>query len=454
MRFKPHRYQLMAKNWIMDHSKSGLFLPMGMGKTSITLTAIDDLMYDRFEITRALIIAPVRVAETTWPDEIMKWDHTKHLTFSRILGTRKQRLDAINKKADIYLINRENVSWLVDHWQSDWPYDLVVIDELSGFKNPQAKRFKALRKVMPLVERFVGLTGTPAPKGLPDLWAQIYLMDQGERLGHTLSIFRSRYLEPGRRNGYIVYEWLLQPNAKRRIYDAISDICMSLKSEDWLQLPDCQYIKHEVSLSEKVMKQYHRFKREKILQICDDGVITAANAGVVTNKLLQFTAGAIYDENKNVQEIHTAKLEALEDLIEAANGNPVIVFYYFRHDYDRIRSRFTDLNVGTIEEQQDVANWNDGQIDILLLHPASAGHGLNLQSGGSIIIWYTLPNWNLELYLQANARLHRQGQKEVVRIYHLLAKGTVDEDMMIALENKEINQQALIDALKNRGGAT
>lgn len=448
MRYSPHEYQMKAQRWVLDHPKSGLFLPMGMGKTVITLTALTDLLYDQFCIDKVLIIAPIRVAQTTWPDEIEKWEHTKHMTYSRILGSREQRIRAIKKKADIYLINRENVAWLVDYWRSDWPYDMVVIDELSCFKNPKSKRFKALKKVMPLVDRFIGLTGTPAPKGLPDLWPQVYLMDQGQRLGKTLTTFRSRYLIPGKRNGPVIYEWLLQEGAKRRIYDAISDICMSLKAEDWLKLPECRYITHEVRLRAQMMTAYHRFKREKILQICEDGVITAANAGVVTNKLLQFTAGAVYDENHNVQRLHEAKLDALEDLIEAANGNPVMVFYYFKHDYDRILERFAGMNIRTIEDQQDVKDWNDGKIDMLLVHPASVGHGLNLQQGGNIIIWYTLPNWNLELYQQANARLYRQGQKNAVTIYHLIAKGTVDEDMMRSLENKDVSQRALIDALK------
>lgn len=448
MRYMPHEYQIKAYDWIINKKKSGLFLPMGMGKTSITLTAIEDLMYDMFQVKKVLIIAPIRVAQTTWPDEIEKWDHTRHLTYSRVLGSKEQRMKALEEKADIYLINRENVSWLVEQVDHDWPFDMVVIDELSSFKNPKAKRFKALRKVIPLVDRFIGLTGTPAPKGLPDLWPQVYLMDQGKRLGRTLTSFRSRFLIPGRRNGNVIYEWLLQDGAKRRIYDAIGDICMSLKAEDWLKLPECQYINHEVILDEQTMAAYHRFKREKILQICEDGVITAANAGVVMNKLLQFTAGAVYDENHAVQEIHQVKLNALEDLLEAANGNPLMVFYYFKHDRDRIIDYFPNVEIRAIESQQDVKDWNDGKIEMLLVHPASVGHGLNLQQGGNIIIWYTLPNWNLELYLQANARLHRQGQQNTVMIYHLIAKGTVDEDMIRSLEQKDISQKTLIEALK------
>lgn len=448
MKYQPHEYQLKAEQWILEHDKCGLFLPMGMGKTSITLTAISDLMYDYFRVHKVLIIAPIRVADATWPAEINKWDHTKGLTYAKILGDRKQRLVGLAQDADVYLINRENVQWLVEQCGSRWPYDMVVIDELSSFKNPKAKRFKAMKRVLSKVKYFVGLTGTPAPKGLPDLWPQVYLMDQGQRLGKALTVFRSRYLIPGKSNGHMVYEWLLQDGAKRRIYDAIGDICMSLEAEDWLQLPECRYINHEVVLTDKVMQQYRRFKQNKIIELCPDGVITAANAGVVINKLLQFTAGAVYDENHVEQYLHEEKLNALEDLLEAANGNPVMVFYYFKFDFDRIRQRFPGLNIRTIESEQDVADWNDGKIDMLLVHPASVGHGLNLQQGGNIIIWYTLPNWNLELYLQANARLHRQGQIKTVRIYHLIAKGTVDEDMIRSLEQKDVSQKALIEALK------
>lgn len=453
MNFKPHPYQLAAKQWVIEKNKCGLFLPMGLGKTVITLTAINELMYDRYEVSKVLIIAPIRVAKSTWPNEIAKWRHTERLSFSVIIGDVKNRIKALQKEADIYLINRENVAWLVEYWRSDWPYDMVVIDELSCFKSPQAKRFKALRKVMPLVNRFVGLTGTPTPKGLSDLWSQVYLMDAGKRLGKTLSVFRSRYLTPGRRNGYVIYEWDLQPDAKRRITEAISDICMSLKTEDWLELPPCSYIKHMVSLSLKSMGQYKRFEREKILEISKDGVITGANAGVVSNKLLQFAGGAVYDEQHNVQVMHDIKLEALEDLMETANGEPVMVFYYFKHEYERIIERFQDMYViSAIENAEDEKRWNDGKIDMLLVHPASVGHGLNLQHGGSVIVWYTLPNWNLELYQQANARLHRQGQKQPVRIYHIIAERTIDEDVMASLENKNVTQKSLIEALKAKIG--
>lgn len=449
MNFEPHAYQRAAIEWIIKKEKCGLFLPMGLGKTVTTLSAINELMYDAFEISKVLVIAPIRVAQSTWPDEISKWAHTKSLTYALILGDKQKRIQALQENVDIYMINRENVPWLVEYWQDDWPYDMVVIDELSSFKSPQSKRFKALRRVMPLVERFVGLTGTPTPKGLPDLWSQVYLMDQGKRLGKTLTIFRQRYLIPGRRNGHVVYDWELQPDAKRRITTAISDICMSLKTEDWLSLPKCRYLEHRVTLSQKTMEQYKHFEREKILELGKNEVITGANAGVVCGKLLQFTSGAVYDESHEAQLIHDTKINALEDLMESANKEPVMVFYYFKHDRDRILEKFKEqYNIRSIDDAKDVKDWNDGSIDMLLVHPASVGHGLNLQHGGSIIVWFTLPNWNLELYQQANARLYRQGQKNAVRIYHIIAEGTIDEDVMRSLDKKDTTQKNLIESLK------
>lgn len=447
MNFKPHPYQQDAINWILDKPKCGLFLPMGKGKTSITLTAILSLMYEHYEVSRVLIIAPIRVAQSTWPAEIHKWSHTQDLRYSVAVGSASERQQAISAEADVFLINRENVDWLVENYGREWKWDMVVIDELSSFKNPQSKRFKALRKVIPLVDRFVGLTGTPMPKGFPDLWSQVYLMDQGKRLGKTLKQFQQNYLIPGQRNGYVVYNWTLQEGAEEQIYERIGDICMSLKPSREHQA-ECIFLNHEIQLSSKVMEQYKRFKREKIVELKENGVITAANAGVVTNKLLQFTAGAIYDEEHNVIDIHEAKLDALEDLMLSANGEPVIVYYYFKHDYDRIYARFSrDYVISSIDGAKDVERWNKGEIDMLLVHPASVGHGLNLQDGGSIEIWYTLPNWNLELYLQANARLDRQGQKNTVRIYHIIAKGTIDVEMQASLESKNITQSALLAAL-------
>ncbi|MCI9523570.1 MAG: DEAD/DEAH box helicase [Erysipelotrichaceae bacterium] len=448
MNFEPHTYQEAAIDWIVEKTHCGLFLPMGMGKTVTTLSAIYELMYDAFEVSKVLVIAPIRVAQSTWPDEIIKWEHTKSLTYALILGNKQKRIQALQENVDIYMINRENVPWLVEYWQDDWPYDMIVIDELSSFKSPQSKRFKALRKVMPLVERFVGLTGTPTPKGLPDLWSQVYLMDQGKRLGKTLTVFRQRYLTPGRRNGHVVYEWELQPDAKQRITTAISDICMSLKMEDWLKLPECSYIERRIKLAKETMGKYKQFERQKILELGED-VITGANAGVICGKLLQFTSGAVYGETHEVSFIHDAKLDALEDLMESANGEPVMVFYYFKHDSERIRKRFSErYNIASIEDSTDIKAWNEGKIDMLLVHPASAGHGLNLQHGGSIIVWFTLPNWNLELYQQANARLHRQGQKNAVRIYHIIVDKTIDEDVIRSLQEKDTTQKNLIESLK------
>lgn len=449
MNFEPHTYQEAAIDWIVEKTHCGLFLPMGMGKTIITLTAINKLMYEMYEVTKVLVIAPIRVARSTWPDEINKWSHTKKLTYSLILGDKKERISAMKKDVDLYLINRENVPWLIEQQgTSEWVFDMIVIDELSGFKSPSSKRFKSLRQIMPKVDRFVGLTGTPTPKGMGDLWSQVYLMDQGKRLGRTLTSFRRQYLAPGRSNGHVVYDWKLQPGAQQRITEAISDICMSLKTEDWLKLPVCSYIEHRIKFPKETMDKYKQFEREKILELGED-VITGANAGVICGKLLQFTSGAVYGETHEVSFIHDAKLDALEDLMESANGEPVMVFYYFKHDSERIRKRFSErYNIASIEDSTDIKAWNEGKIDMLLVHPASAGHGLNLQHGGSIIVWFTLPNWNLELYQQANARLHRQGQKNAVRIYHIIVDKTIDEDVMRSLQEKDTTQKNLIESLK------
>lgn len=452
--FKPHEYQKKAIAWGMDHKKCGLFLPMGAGKTVTTLTIIEQLMF--IDISKVLIIGPVRVIESTWPDEIDKWAHTKGLSYSIISGTPKRRQKAIEKDADIYLIGKENVNWLVNDYKFDFgQIDMIVIDELSTFKNPKSQRFKALKKVMPLVDRFIGLTGTPAPKGIPDLWSQVYLMDQGKRLGRTISEFRSRYLTPGRRNGMIIYEWKPQDDAEKRIYDKLSDICMSLDQKDCVELPPVNMLKKDVNLTSKVWNQYHAFKREKVVELENNETLLAANAGVLCGQLLQMTSGEIYTKDDLGQKtgsliIHSTKLDALDDLIESATGNSVMVFYYFKHEEERIKKHLAKqkLEVRSLTCDEDVKDWNEGKIDVLLLHPASAGHGLNLQRGGHIAVWYTLPNWNLELYQQANARIYRQGQKEKVTIYHIVAKNTVDEDMLRALEQKDVTQKALIEALR------
>lgn len=450
--FKPHDYQRKAINFGLDHKKCGLLLPMGAGKTVTTLTIISLLKL--IDTEKVLIIGPVRVIKSTWPEEIEKWSHTKDLSYSIIAGTPKQREKALQQKADIYLIGKENVTWLVDNKYFD--FDMVVIDELSTFKNPRSQRFRALRKVMPLADRFIGLTGTPAPKGIPDLWSQIYLIDQGERLGRTLTQFRERYLIPGRRNGMIVYDWKPRPDAEEKIYKKIGDVCMSLDQADCAKLPPVLYLKKAIELPQKAMTEYHAFKREKVLELDNNESLLAANAGVLCGQLLQMTSGEIYKRDQlgnkleEVATLHAAKLEALDDLIESANQNPVMVFYYFKHELKRIKEHLKKqkLEVRSLENGDDVRDWNDGKIDVLLLHPASAGHGLNLQRGGHIAIWYTLPNWNLELYQQANARIYRQGQKQNVTIYQIVARGTVDEDMLDALEHKNITQKALIEALR------
>lgn len=446
MEFRPHPYQRDAIAWAVDHPRCGLLLPMGAGKTVITLTAISEMLY--VDVAKVLIIGPVRVIESTWPDEIGKWEHTRDIRYSVISGTPEKRRAAVSVDADIYLIGKENVVWLTEQYGKNWKWDMVVIDELSTFKNPKAKRFRALRRMMPLTDRFIGLTGTPAPKGIPDLWSQIYLMDRGERLGSTLSVFRSRYLEPGRRNGMVVYEWRPKPDAEQRIYDRLSDICMSIRQGDCAKLPPVSYIDYPVDLG-KHRKKYEEFRREKVLALGDDDALIAANAGVLCGQLLQYCSGEIYREDHSTEVIHDVKLNALSDLVESANGQPVMVFYYFRHELERIRNHFQKEHiVRTLEGPEDIAAWNRGEIDILLIHPASAGHGLNLQEGGCTAIWYTLPNWNLELYQQANARIYRQGQKKAVTIYHILARDTIDMDQLDALQRKDVTQKRLIEALR------
>lgn len=449
MKYVPHEYQRTTLNHILDHPRSGIFLEVGMGKSVVTLTAIEELLHDRFEIQKVLVIAPLRVAQSTWPDEIRKWDHLAALRISVVVGTVGERLRALAAKADVYVINRENVEWLVNHYLTMWPFDMVVVDELSSFKSSKAKRFKALRRVMPLTDRFVGLTATPAPNGLIDLWPQLYLIDKGERLGKTATQFRDAYFTPGWGNGHVVYKWNLKPDAESRIYAKIDDVCMSLKAEDWLKVPERIDVIDPVQFPQALMKRYRSFERESIMELTEKEVIVASTAAVVTNKLLQFANGAIYDEDKRVHRIHELKLDVLEDLLEQANGKPVIVFYSFKHDLARIIERFPDHGVRTLETPEDIEDWNAGKINVLLLHPASAGHGLNLQYGGNIIIWFGL-NYSLELYQQANGRLHRQGQTQKVMIHHIVATGTMDEAVMDALAKKEINQTKLINAVKAR----
>jgi SNF2 family DNA or RNA helicase len=442
MKYNPHNYQAYSTDFIINHKAAGLFLEQGLGKTVITLTAIWILLYDYFDATKVLVIAPLRVARDTWSRECEKWEHLRGLTISKVLGSERERKMALYQKADIYVINRENLEWLIKN--KEWDFDTVIIDELSSFKSPSSKRFRALKKVRHKIKRIVGLTGTPAPNGLLDIWSQIYLLDGGERLGRTYSGYRSRYFHPQKYvNGGIPTDYQINEDAEEKIYEKISDICISMKALEYLKMPECIFNKVPIELDEKEMKLYRQLERDLLLPL-DDSEVDAANAAVLSNKLLQMAGGAVYDEFGDVKTIHDKKLDALEDLIEAANGKPVLVYYGFKHERDRIKNRF---DVGEINTSEDIAKWNGGEMQIALCHPASTGHGLNLQDGGCTIIWFSM-TWSLELYQQANARLWRQGQKQTVVIHHIIAKNTIDERVMIALENKDTSQAALIEAVR------
>lgn len=420
-----HEYQKYAVKFIEEHPVSALLLDMGLGKTITTLTAINNLMFDMFEVRKVLIIAPLRVARDTWPAEIEKWEHLKHLRYSIAVGNAEERIAALNTDADIYIINRENVDWLVSNTKFD--YDMVVIDELSSFKNHQSKRFKALMKVRPKVKKIVGLTGTPASNGLMDLFAEFKLLDMGERLGRFIGQYRNEYFKPDKQNGYIVYSYKPLPDAEERIYEKISDITVSMKAVDHLQMPELISNEYTVKMSEPEKEKYKELKEELILEV-QDTEITAANAAALSNKLCQMSNGAIYDDSGEIIPIHNRKLDALEDIIESANGKPVLVAYWFKHDRTRIAERLSKLGIvyQEIKSAESIKNWNNGKLQVALIHPASAGHGLNLQSGGNFLVWFGL-TWSLELYQQTNARLWRQGQKsETVVIQHIVTKGTVD----------------------------
>lgn len=445
MKYIPYSYQEYALKFILNSKAAGIFLDCGLGKTVITLTAIAELMHNRFEISKALVIAPLRVAENVWDVEAKKWDHLKHLRVAKVLGSEKKRIQALASNADIYVINRENTKWLVDYYKKDWPFDMLVLDELSSFKSHRAKRFKALRKVRPLCKRVVGLTGTPAPNGLIDLWAQVYLLDSGQRLGKTISGYRERYFLPDKRNQHVIFSYNPKEGAEEAIYKKLSDICISMKNRDYLTLPERMDNILGINLSPKVLEQYRQLERDLLLPLLE-GDIVAGSAAVLTNKLLQITGGAVYDEEKKVQILHDEKLKALEDLVEATNGKPVLVYYNYRHELERIQKQFLCRVLDTAKDMED---WNKGEIPVMLAHPASAGHGLNLQNGGSTIIWFGLP-WSLELYQQANARIHRQGQKNTVVVHHLVAKETIDEDVMQVLAKKQAGQEALLQAVKAR----
>lgn len=446
MKYKPHNYQQFATDFILNQSICCLMLDMGLGKTVITLTALWQLALDSFDVSRVLVIAPKRVAEDTWPKELAKWEHLIGLTSSLVLGSAAERKVALQKKAFLYIINRENVAWLVkNHY---WDFDMVVIDELSSFKSNKAERFKAMKKVRPMVTRIVGLTGTPAPNTLLDLWPQMYLMDMGQRLGRFIGGFRDRFFLPDKRNREIIYSYKPREGAEDAIYALISDICISMKAADYLDMPERIDNRIEVSMSPKERKLYDDFQKDMVLSIGDEE-LDAVNAAALSNKLLQMANGAVYGEDKRVIPIHDRKLDALEDLVEAANGKPLLVAYWYKHDLQRIKARFK--NARCIDTAKDIDDWNAGKIPIALIHPASAGHGLNLQDGGCTIVWFGL-TWSLELYQQLNARLWRQGQKHTVVIHHIVTKGTHDEDVMRALENKDTRQSALIEAVRARIG--
>ena len=445
MKYEPHSYQRYAIEYIKEHPISAILLDMGLGKTSITLSAVADLLFDSFEVSKVLVIAPLRVAKTTWKDEIQKWEHLDILEYSIITGTEAERLSALNMQADIYIINRENIQWLVEKSGVKFDFDMVVIDELSSFKSWQSKRFKAFMKVRPKVKRIVGLTGTPSSNGLMDLFAEFKILDMGERLGRFIGQYRNTYFSPDKRNGQVIYSYKPLPFAEKEIYNKISDITISMKAKDYLKMPELIVNNIEVEMSCKELKLYNKLKSDMVLSI-NGKELDAPNAAALSNKLLQMANGAVYDDNKAVVEIHDKKLDALEDLIEAANGKPVLVAYCYKHDKERIMQRFQAEEINT---SADIDKWNKGEMPVALIHPASAGHGLNLQQGGSTIVWFGL-TWSLELYQQLNARLYRQGQKETVVIHHIITKDTIDENVITALEKKDLSQNSLIEAVKWR----
>lgn len=447
MEYKPYFYQDFAEKFILENPEAGLLLDMGMGKTAVSLTAAEKLLHDYFAVRKVLVIAPLKPARETWPPEVKKWDHLRGLSVSLILGSKEERLAALKREADIYIVNRENVVWLVDYYKAKWPFDMVIVDELSSFKSSKAQRFRALKKVRKYITRIVGLTGTPSSNGLLDLWPEMFLLDEGKALGKTLTGYRETYFVPDKRNAMTVFSWKPKAGAEEAIYQKLDGLCISMKSGDYLQLPERMLLRREFDLSEEAARMYKTLERDTLLPFAD-GDIDAPTAAVLTNKLLQAAGGAAYDENGNVKILHDCKLEALDQLIEEANGQPVLVFYGFRHERDRILARYPEAV--DIKTANAVSRWNAGKIPILLAHPASAGHGLNLQDGGHIAIWYSLPT-SLELYQQANKRLHRPGQKNTVLIHHILMRGTYDYQVLDnILTPKKERQNALLEALKAR----
>lgn len=442
MKFIPHDYQQYAIDFIESHPTAAVLLDMGLGKTVITLTALNDLLFDHFEISRILVIAPLRVARNTWPQEIGKWEHLNHIRYSVAVGTEKERRDALRKQASLYIINRENVPWLVE--KTDFSYDAIVIDELSSFKNWGSKRFKALMKARPLAKRVIGLTGTPSGNGLMDLFAEFKVLDMGQRLGRFITKYRQDYFKPDKRNGQVVFSYVPLPGAEERIYEKIADITISMKAADHLRMPELIESEYSVRMNEEEKKMYAEMCEQLILQMKGDEV-TAANAGVLSGKLVQMANGAVYTDDGATLHIHDRKLDALEDIVESMNGKPLLVAYWFRHDADRIEKRLACVRLDTDDA---IARWNRGEIPVALIHPASAGHGLNLQSGGSTLVWFGI-TWSLELYQQTVARLYRQGQSaKTVVVQHIIAEGTIDERILRALKQKDKTQAALIAAVK------
>ena len=448
VKYSPHDYQTYATNFLLMHPASAIFLDCGLGKSVITLTALFDLCLDSFLIRKVLVIAPLRVARDTWPSELRKWDHLRGLSWSLAVGSEIERKAALHQRAFVYIINRENVQWLIEDSGLPFDYDMVVVDELSSFKSYQAKRFRSLLKVRPGVKRIVGLTGTPSSNGLMDLWAEFRLLDTGQRLGRYITHYRARYFQPDKRNGQVVFSYKPLPGAEEAIYQKISDITISMKAADHLQMPECVFNEVRVTLSERERQTYDTMRSELVVSLGGEEV-DAGNAAALGNKLSQMANGAVYGEDKRVFPIHDRKLDALEDLIEAANGKPVLVAYWFQHDRERIAARLRKLHIpfSLLDTSESIARWNRGELPVALIHPASAGHGLNLQAGGSTLVWFGL-TWSLELYQQANARLWRQGQTDTVIIHHIIAADTIDVRIMSALSRKEKTQSALIDAVK------
>lgn len=449
MKYKPHKYQRYCIEFIKNNIIAAILLDMGMGKSSITLSAIKDLLYDSFEVSKVLIIAPLRVAEHTWSGEIEKWEDFKDLRYSVVVGTAAQRKKALQKDADIYIINRENVPWLIEQSGVPFDFDMVIIDELSSFKNWQSKRFRSLMKVRPVIKRIVGLTGTPSSNGLMDLFAEFKVLDMGQRLGRFIGQYRLNYFKPDRVNGPVVYSYKLLPGAEQKIYEKIDDITISMKASDYLEMPELVSSEYPVYLTEEELDTYEEMKKDLVLSL-PGGEISASNAAALSGKLTQMANGAVYTDDESFMEFHDKKLDALEDIIEAANGQPLMIAYWYKHDLIRIEKRLNAIGVEyqRLDSDASIEKWNKGELPVALIHPASAGHGLNLQSGGSTIVWFGI-TWSLELYQQTNARLYRQGQTaEVVKIIHFVSKGTIDERIMKALSIKDNTQSALIDAVK------